>query len=113
MKKIDFNKIDDVNIVTPFGELTFSNIDDLSIFLKEQINKNCFKIVYDMGSVTWIDSLGLGMIAKSVKYAILNNTRVCIVKPSDNIIQILKLCSLINLVKIFDDIEQSVDFLNS
>ena len=113
MKKIEFKKIDDIDIITPVGELTFNNIEDLNNFIKERIKKNKFKIIYNMVSVTWIDSLGLGLIAKSVKQALINNSRVCLVKPRENILQLFKLCSLINLVEVFDSVEQSVEYLNS
>lgn len=111
MKKIEFQEKNGVCIITPHGEMTFFYLEELDEFIKDKINHDVSKFVYDLSDVKWIDSMGLGLVAMTVKNALLNHTRVCIVKPNENIIDLFRLSSLIDLVRVYDTVDEAVKFL--
>lgn len=113
MKKIEFSQVNDVTVIKPLGEMTFFFLEDLNVFLNEQKKLNHFKFVYDMTLVTWIDSIGLGLIATSIKSALLNNIKVAVVNPRQNILELFKMSSLYDLIEVFDNVEKAVQYFQS
>ncbi len=99
-----------MHIIHPIGEMTFFFLEELDTYLKQNINESKYKYIYDLSEVKWIDSMGLGLIAMTVKIALLNNTRVAIVNPRENIIELLRLSSLLDLVYIFKTIKDAEEF---
>lgn len=112
MKKIEFIEKDDVCIIIPHGEMTFFYLEELDEYIKDKIKSNQFKFIYDMSDVNWIDSMGLGLIAMSIKNALLNHSRICIVKPNENIVDLFRLSSLIDLVLIYETTDEALRFLS-
>lgn len=112
MAKIGFQEQNGVYIITPHGEMTFFFLEELDKFIKEKINNNQYKFVFNMEGVTWVDSMGLGVIAMTVKVALLNNSRVCIVKPVGNVVELLRLSSLFDIINIYDSIEKAIEFFD-
>ncbi len=110
MKKVDIQRVKGINVIKPMGEMTFFYLEELDSFLREQVKNNSYKFIYDMTAVTWIDSIGLGLLAFTVKFAILNNLKVCLINPKENIRQLLKLCSLANIVMFMDNIDQAIEY---
>jgi len=112
MKRIEFEEKGDVIIITAHGEMTFFFLEQLDEMLKEKIKTNYYKFIYDMSDVMWIDSMGLGLIAMSVKIALLNDSRVCIVNAKDNIIELFRLSSLSGLVQVYDSVKEALEYFN-
>ena len=110
MNNIDYDEIKDVSLITPHGEMTFFFLEGLDNFLKSKIQNNQFRFIFDFSDVRWIDSMGLGLIAMTVKVALVNNTRVCAVKPRENVIELFRLSSLLDLIKIVDDKDSALSF---
>jgi anti-anti-sigma factor len=73
MKKIEFIEKDSVCIIVPHGEMTFFYLEELDEYIKEKIKTDQYKFIYDMKDVNWIDSMGLGLIAMTIKNALLNH----------------------------------------
>ncbi len=113
MNKLELIEKDDISIIRPHGEMTFFFLEELDEFIKDKVKDNYFKFIYDMEDVSWIDSMGLGLLAVSVKVALINNSRICIVKPRDNIIELLRLSSLIDLVVFQKTVDNAVDFFKN
>jgi anti-anti-sigma factor len=113
MKKVEFYHTDDVCVIKPSGEMTFFFLEEVNNHLKEQIKGNRSSYVYDMSSVTWIDSIGLGLIAMTVRFAMLNQRKVCIVNPRENVVQLLRLSSLLDLVEVCTNVEEAVNFFKT
>ncbi len=113
MNSINFQDQKGVNIIHPVGEMTFFFLEELDAYLKDKVNENQFKFCFDMSDVKWIDSMGLGLIAMTVKIALLNNTRVSVVNPRDNIVELLRLSSLLDLILIHKNIDDAIAFFNS
>ena len=112
-KRIEFSEKSGVNIITPYGEMAFFFLEELDNFIKEQMKVNNFRFIYDFSNVKWIDSMGLGLIAMSVKMALLNNSRICIVNPRDNIVELLRLSSLFELVNVYATIDEALQFFST
>jgi anti-anti-sigma factor len=110
MKKVDFIDRNGTYIIQPHGEMTFFFLEELDEFIKEKISKNEYKFIYDLSDVKWIDSMGLGLVAMTVKIALLNNSRVCVVQPRENVVELLRLSSLIDLILIYDEIDEALAF---
>lgn len=110
MKRIEFSSVNDVSVIKPLGEMTFFFLEELNTFLNEQKRLNHYKFVYDMTLVTWIDSIGLGLIATSIKSALLNNAKVAVVKPRQNIVELFKMSSLYDLIEVFDNVDKAVEY---
>lgn len=110
MKRIEFSSVNDVSVIKPLGEMTFFFLEELNTFLNEQKRLNHYKFVYDMTLVTWIDSIGLGLIATSIKSALLNNVKVAVVNPRQNIIELFKMSSLYDLIEVFNNVDKAVEY---
>ena len=110
MNKIDYKEIKDVSLITPHGEMTFFFLEGLDNYLKSKIQNKQFRFIFDFSDVRWVDSMGLGLIAMTVKVALVNSTRVCVVNPRENVIELLRLSSLLDLIKIVNDKESAMSF---
>ncbi len=108
MKKIEFQEKGDITVIIPHGEMTFFFLEQLDEMLKEKIKDNYYKFIYDMSDVKWIDSMGLGLIAMSVKIALLNDSRVCIVNAQENVTELLRLSSLTDLILTVSSMEDAL-----
>lgn len=110
MNSIRFEEKNGIQIIHPVGEMTFFFLEELDAHLKQNAQDNIFKYIYDLTEVKWIDSMGLGLIAMTVKIALLNNTRVAIVNPRENIMDLLRLSSLSDLVYVFKTLDDAQSF---
>jgi anti-sigma B factor antagonist len=103
----------DICLVKIKGEMTFFFLEDLNNYIKEQTGKNsCYKFIFDLTDTTWIDSIGLGLIASAVKIALINDSKAAILNPRENIISLFRISSLIELVDIFQTKEEAVRHLS-
>jgi len=112
MKRIEYKEIKDICIIKPSGEMIFFFLEELSKYIKNKIKSNQFRFIFDLTNVTWIDSIGLGLIALAVKSALLHQTKVCLIKPRENIVQLLKMSNLLELVKVFETTDEAMEFLS-
>ena len=109
--KVDFTEIGDISIVTYHGEMTFFFLEEVENYLKNMIRDKKYKIIFDMTHVSWVDSMGLGLIAMVVKFALLNGKKVCMVNVKENIYNLLRLSTISDLINVYDNINEAVEFL--
>ncbi len=112
MKKIDYYEENGICIIKPAGEMIFFFLEDVSKYVKEKIKANQFRFIFDLSTVTWIDSIGLGIIAMAIKSSLLNQTKICVIKPKENVARLLKMSNLLDIIKVFDTIEEAMEFLS-
>jgi anti-sigma B factor antagonist len=109
MKRISYSIQGGICLITIKGEMTFFFIEELNSFIKEEATKNnCCQFIFDLSETTWIDSIGLGLIASAVKIALINDSKAAIINPRENIISLLRISSLIDLVNIFKTKEEAL-----
>lgn len=111
MEYIEHSDLGDITLLKPKGEMTFFYLKGLDVFLKNKISEGKYKFIFDMKKVKWIDSMALGLLAMTVKKALFHNSRVCMVHANENIFELLRLSSLIELIKIFPSTDDAVEFL--
>lgn len=109
--KVEFTEKGDISLVHYNGEMTFFFLEDTERYVRAQIAKKRFKFIIDMAQVTWIDSMGLGLMALMIKNALVQNTHLCIINPRDNVIDILRISSLLDLVKVFVNTRDAMEYL--
>lgn len=113
MKKIEFEENSDICFIIPHGEMTFFYLEDLDDYVKDRIKEDKYRFVYDMSDVNWIDSMGLGLMAMTVKNALLNNCKVCIIRPNSNVVELLRLSSLIDLLIFCETKDKAIEYFTT
>ncbi len=110
MNKVEFFEDNGISIIKPTGEMIFFFLEEVSKFVKDKIKSNCYRFVFELSYVTWIDSIGLGLFALAIKAALLNQTKICVINPRDNIVQLFKISNLLDLIKICGNMKEAVDY---
>ena len=113
MNRVDFYEENGICVIKPMGEMIFFFLEEVSKFVKNKIKHNYCKFVFELAEVPWIDSIGLGLFAMTVKAAILNQTKVCIVNPSENIVKLLKMSNLLDFINICGSMDEAVGFFSA
>ena len=111
--KMDYTDIDDIVIVRYHGEMTFFFLSELENFLRSKIAQKRHKFIFDLTDTTWIDSMGLGLMAMIVKVSLLNGKKVGIVNPSDMVKNALNISSLLDLMIIYKTVDDAIRSFNN
>lgn len=90
------------------GNLSAQNLKEVFFFLSQKINEGKFRFIFDLSEVSWMGSMALGMLATSIREALIHNTRVRLVNPHPNIISLLQDTSLMELCHIFATVEEAI-----
>jgi anti-sigma B factor antagonist len=111
VNNVEFYEENGICIIKPAGEMIFFFLEEASMFVKDKIRANFYRFVFELSHVTWIDSIGLGLFALAIKAALLNQKKICVIKPKENIVQLFKISNLLELIKICGSMKEAVDYL--
>lgn len=107
-KRLEYQIEGDLTIIRMHGEMSFFFLEELNAFIKAQAEAGRTRFVYDMSDVSWIDSIGLGVIAATVKTAQLNGQKIGIVQPRENVKKLLEMSCLLELMDEFESQDKAI-----
>lgn len=110
MKTYDFFLMDHINIVKLNGSVGLSNLQPLVDYLDKQVRQKKYQVVFDLTDTTWLDSNALAVIALSVKNAVVNSQKVCMIKPRENIVALIQQIKILPLVLIFNTVDEALQY---
>lgn len=109
--QVEFIEEGSISLIRYHGEMTFFFLEEVERFLKNKIKEGSGRFVFDMKDVSWVDSMGLGLLAMTVKSAMLTGKTICMINVSDSIFNLLRLSSLADLIKIVQTREEAFSYL--
>ncbi len=112
MHRVDFYEENGIFVIKPTGEMIFFFLEEVSKFIKDKIKLNGYRFVFELGEVPWIDSIGLGLFAIAVKAAITNQSKICVINPRENIVQLFKMSNLLDFINICGNMKEAVEFFS-
>jgi len=102
----------DIIIIEMENDLTLYYTEGLVNFLRKSISNNYYKFIFNMKNVRWIDSVGLGIIAFTIKSSLMFGKKLCIININENLIQLLIISGLYPILEIYDSEEKAIKYLN-
>jgi anti-sigma B factor antagonist len=109
--QVEFIREGNADVIRYHGEMTFFFLEEVERFLKNRTREGAYRFVFDMQDVSWIDSMGLGLLAMTVKNAMLLGKTVCMINVNDSIRNLLRLSSLSDLIHLSPSLQEALDFL--
>ena len=110
--EIETRTQDGVKVVKLKGRLSMGvPLDRFNSTLTEILAQGENKIVLDLEEMTTIDSSGIGALMRHLTAAKLGGGAIRLFKPSKFTVQTLKLVSLLNLFKTYDDLSEAISSL--
>ncbi|MCT4585299.1 MAG: STAS domain-containing protein [Peptostreptococcaceae bacterium] len=104
---IEVNRKKDVKIIQVFGKVGFENSVEFKNTLIENISE-CDKIVLDFTNLTYLNSMGLGIIVKAYTKASEEDRKLWVCGLSENIKKLFSITKLDNIITIKEDLEDAL-----
>lgn len=108
-EKIDYGSA--IFKVKAANVIDFDHTEELGAALKTLIKGGLTKVIIDMQGLTFIDSLGIGMLINTAKLLRANNGDLTLINVPEIIDKIFKPINLPRFIKIFNVEEEAVRFL--
>lgn len=96
------NEVDDFSVVGVSGELDVYTAPALEEVLGELIDARRISIVVDLSAVTFMDSTGLGLLIKALKWTREHDGALRIVADSEKILKVFRVTGLDTVLSIHD-----------
>jgi len=110
--EIETRTQDGVKVVKLKGRLSMGvPLDRFNSTLTEILAQGENKIVLDLEEMTTVDSSGIGALMRHLTAAKHGGGAIRLYKPSKFTVQTLKLVSLLNLFKTYDDLPEAISSL--
>jgi anti-sigma B factor antagonist len=106
---IQLRQVGDVTIMVCSGQITLG--EATSVFrntVREIINKGSKKLLIDLGSVTYLDSSGIGELVGSYSSAHNVNASMKLLHLPKKIYDLLQITKLITVFQVFEDEAEAV-----
>lgn len=104
--------LDDIAVVKLSGRIQYNNEYSIGRKLNELINHSYFKIIIDLSQVTYIDSFGLGFLLRYSRTINQNPNGAFIASSSTPWIQqLFQHVGISHIIKIFDTVEDAIQYL--
>src|SRR5882672_852839 len=91
-----------VSVLTLKGTIETTNASGLEETLARIVDENCFRIVVDLGSVTYISSAGWGIFISEIKRIRRNGGDIKLVAMSPEVREVFDLLEFGNILKPFE-----------
>ncbi len=106
---LNVDLIDNFLIVKIFGELDHHSCDEIRNKLdKEIMVKNPKNLVFDMESLNFMDSSGIGVIIGRYKKILLSGGKVGIINIKPQVKRIYDICGLNKIIPLYNDLKQAM-----
>ena len=105
----EFRQVEpDVTVGALSGMLNLgSRVAEFEQAIKQRVWDGCRKMVFDMTSLTYIDSAGLGMVATCATLMAKAGGKVVVATPGGKITQMFEITRLNRLITLFDSVEEA------
>lgn len=100
-------------VVTVEGELDVYSGPKLRDLLMQQSRDGHHTLVIDLSGLEFTDSSGLGIFVGAFKRAKAHSGTVCLLSPSEHLTKILKMTGLTHVFRIFTDLQDAIDLLDT
>lgn len=102
-----------IKIITVEGELEMFTSIKLKKYLDNLIEEGINRLILDFESMTYINSLGLGILTEILKKSKKDGGAIVLINLSDEVRKILKITKLVKFFKIFNTEKEAVNYLNT
>ena len=103
-------EIDDSNItvINLPEKVSAEAADQLKAYIRELVEKGCYKLVINLSKTTFMDSSGLGALVSKISVTRANSGDVRLAEPQDYIINLLELTHLDQVMKSYPTVSEAV-----
>lgn len=91
-----------VSIITLRGTIETTNASGLEEMLERIVNEKCYRIVVDLGGVTYISSAGWGIFISEIKRIRRNSGDIKLAAMKNEVREVFDLLEFGNILKPFD-----------
>ncbi len=109
MMQIEVKSLKRVDIVTVSGRVDSSNAADFDDALRALLNKGRCNLVLDFSKLDYMSSAGLRAMVAALKAARQGGGNVVIARPTERIVDTLKLVGFQSLFNQYSDVLEAVD----
>ena len=92
-----------VSVVCIDGEVDFRSVSDLRAAMTDLLTEHHDRIVVDLSRLTWIDSIGLGVLVAAWKRARPTGAELVLWRPSPKAAAVLKIARLDRVMTVVVD----------
>lgn len=106
---LEFEKCNDILIVTLIGELDHSSAEEVRIKIDDRIDRDDIsKVILNFSKVTFMDSSGIGAVVG--RYKKINNKggKLVIAEAGKNVNRIFELAGLYKLIDKYNTVDEAV-----
>jgi anti-sigma B factor antagonist len=100
---------DDVVVLHMAGEMREMGADSLREQLDGLLEEGYYKLIFDMGEVSFISSTGLGQMMRAFRMATSNGGYVRVVNPQPLVEEVFRFTKLHTLIGIFATVDQALE----
>lgn len=106
---LEFEKENEILIVTLIGELDHNSADEVRIKVDDRIDRdNVSKVILNFSKVTFMDSSGIGAVVGRYKKIKNKCGRLCVADTSKNVDRIFELAGLYKLIDKYNTVDEAV-----
>jgi anti-anti-sigma factor len=98
----------DVVVLHMSGQMREMGADALREELDELLEEGNYKLIFDLGDISFISSVGLGQLMRAFRAATSNDGYVRIVNPQPLVEEVFRFTKLHTLIGIFDTVEEAM-----
>ncbi|MGI9603548.1 MAG: STAS domain-containing protein [Acidimicrobiales bacterium] len=95
-------------VITPLGDVDMGSAPGLRQEVIRTVAAGDTRIVFDLGSVDFIDSVGLGVVIGALRRTRANGGDVVLARVPDSVAEVLALVELDRILTIHADIDDAV-----
>ncbi|MCK4283022.1 MAG: STAS domain-containing protein [Candidatus Brocadiae bacterium] len=100
--------VDDVVVLHLSGQVREMGADALREELDQVLEKGYFKLIFDLGDVSFISSTGLGQMMRVFRAAKGNDGYVRVVNPQPLVEEVFRFTKLHTLIGIYPNLEEAL-----
>lgn len=109
---LTFEPINQNLIVRLDGELDHHTAEEMRKEIDKEIDKNnCKNVIFDLASVNFMDSSGIGVVIGRYKKVSKRGGQVAVVNVNSRVERIFKMSGLFNIVQKFENKNQAIERL--
>jgi len=102
-----------IKIITVEGELEMFTSIKLKKYLDNIIDAGMNKVILDFEAMTYVNSLGLGILTEILKKTKKEGGALALINLSDEVRKIFEITKLVKFFKIFETEKDAVNYLNN
>lgn len=106
---LEFEKCNDILLVTLIGELDHSSAEEVRIKIDDRIDRDDIrKVILNFSKVTFMDSSGIGAVVGRYKKIKNKGGKLFIAQTSKNVDRIFELAGLYKLIHKYNTVDEAV-----